>query len=594
MLTHFSPTEQVKRLASWVYHFFLYTVLVWIVYNILLSPVWGEHLYSFSEEILRRKEFLDSRGVFTSPSLNSFKDIPFATSCAVGSIYGFFLINLPIALFMAFGESILLVLKNKKIKIVFRILFYILFLFIFYETLSHFCTPLLLFYGIITILVSPICISKIISGVHFYAKITNTTKSKYLCSVLILFFISTWLTHPVWDIIQINPSKYDGVNKTTLFRDWLLLDSNGKSTVNDWYYNNTVYASESEKITVFQPLVVGYVDLNIDYWKRVFYSHFASDRKGVSGQPILYVKFSNMKDAHSKLDHNLIDYLAIDAKNFEPSHKLLQKNDNDRYGYFDYRNNEKLSELKNYYHPHNYYGKTQLWSYKNIVSTPLTRITSKIRNEGYSPKRNRIVHQYRLFLKSLLSNSNFIWCFILPMLLCLIYFLFTLICLSFQITPWIYLILIAITALPICSNVKSNIVFWNETLSGTSEYRSTENIIFSLHKASRKISDNELNHLLSSSLNNDKRIAMWQINTLGNSHPKVNINDKKDIEKWLLSKISNYHSWPLNVRYKYIEACSKVPTLHPHVERLLSKEKHLYIRWYGEHYGFGKDDMNNI
>ncbi len=594
MLTHFSAKEQVKRLVHWSYHFFLYTILLWIVYNILLSPVWGNYIYSISEEILKRKEFLDSRGAYTSPSLNSFKNIPLTTSWAVGSIYGFFLINLPIALFTAFWESVFTILKNKRSFFILRIIYYALFLLLFYETLSLFSTPLILCYGICITLLVPIVLSKLIRGIHFYANITNTAKSKVWCFILILFFISPWLTHPVWDIIQINPQKYEGINQTTLFRDWLLLDKNGHSSVNEWYYNNTVYASESDKITVFQPLVVGYVNLNMSYWKRVFYSYFASETKGVSGQPILFIKLPDIKGAHQNLKNNFIDYLALDAKKYYDTHKLLGEINSNSYGFFDYQKDDKLVNVNNYYYPQNYFGEKQIWNNKNIASTPLTRITSTIRYEGYNPKRNNIVRQYRYFLKTLLSSHVLFYCILLPMLSCLIYFLFTLVCLTFQITPWIYIILIAATALPILKNINHNINFWNAPLTEISESSCIEKQLYSLHKASREITPEKTKQLLNSSLNDDKRIAMWQINVLGNAHFKAKQHDKKDIEKWLLTKISSYEMWPLNVRYKYIEACSKIPNLHAYVENLLSKEKHLYIRWYGEHFGFGKDDMNHL
>lgn len=578
----------LSKPLNFLYHFFLHTLLFWGIGFFLLSWFWGEHVHEMAKVINSRSEYLQSLGIQTSLSLKVFHHLNFTHQWGVGSLYSFFFLNFPFALLFALQESTLIFIPKNKHKWGIRICFFLIITFIFHpffssfsnKTFSYSCFLFLLF-------ITPILISHILYQIHTHTQLFNAKKHSFIALFTIVLCLSPYITHPVWHII-FKPKTYSEINSKTLIRDWFLLNENGENQINEWYYQNSPIASESERVTIFQPLLVGTFQLNLNTWKKELLWGFSQPIKGHPGQRIRFIKFNSFEEAHANLKKGLIDYLCLDSKDGQHTLKTLKENElnNSTYGYFTQSSKKSLG-ISNEFNYSNFLGQEIYWGEQSISSSPLMRRVNELRTNKYNLKREVNVRYFKKFIGSFFSNSKLSSFLILGLGLSLAALCLRLFSTFSKSLPTLYLFFVALVLWRISPVIAQNFNYWNQSPE------STYSKIFHYHQQSIKYNENSLKNILKTPIPEDRRLAMWVIQIIGSSYQQTTEPLKLEIKKRLFSLKENYHKQPVNFRYKYIEALAQIPDCYPVLETLLKEEKHLYIRWYAEKYGFGYDTFTH-
>lgn len=589
-MSHSLSLSKLKDLFFFILNSVIFLVLLWIALTFLLSPFLGHHYEQISFFIQERADFLKQYQVKPSPSLKYFQESNFSIKFGVGSLYSFFFFSFPIALWLSIWEMLVQYLKGNW-RILVRGSAWFLFIYFYALPLSAFIFHWA--YGVYFILCCFLSSYFGAKWVYYISWRSRLNPKKFLGFTFTIFIVLLlpYIIHPVIHIVT-SPEDYKNVNKLTLIRDWALLNEEGKNVINDWYYKYSPYASEMERITAFQPLVVGVLKIEKQSWFSYFKQHFVEGR-GVWGQRLVIVQIDNFSEGVRALKNGWLDYLAIGEEYQREDLSGLETCEPDSFAFFVKDRSVLLSSaIQKYsiYDKKNYWGGVQNWFGKKVYSTPLTRRIDKLRERGFIPAISEQKRKMKSFLAQVLSREKLRMLLLLFLgmgtILLLGYVMFSL---SEMLTflPWLIILLLLLFTV---SHINQNFSFWEEKGKPVV----SDNIFLRIKRMHLAWSNSDYNieEIIKKDFDPDFRIAMWELALLGRHYLSIHKDGQKMVEQKFLLLTKAYPSWPVNCRYKFVEAISKIPFLHRHLEELLKKEEHLYVRWYAEMYGFDGHRIN--
>jgi len=406
--------------------------------------------------------------------------------------------------------------------------------------------------------------------------------NKGLVMVGMLLCLSPFLTHPVLHI-AFKPKLYQEIDSMTLVRDWLLLNENGENWVNSWYYNFTAIAMERERITNFQPMVVALLDIDEAVWKNRLSAYF-STHKGQRMQYIKFIKVNEQEDFSEYINKGYVDFIAIGYQHKASSLARVAKCPVHSYAFFDPDPNAKIDDQHDIT-PKNFFGtKYERWGYI-YQKTPLLLRKDEIQDEGYDYAQTKVLQRNKKALGKILSSPFTLGALLLVLLGGALIVLYHLLLFLLKLNPMLPSVIFMMVTPIWFPRLTSNCKFW--TSLEVQNPKAKELIILQLNQLYAKPNAAGLEQILTQPMSSDMRIAMWQVACMGKGYSKSSREVKVEIVRWMNTVMTNYANYPFNFRYKIIEAAAQIPTLIESLDQLCKSEKHPYVRWYAESYGYG-------
>ena len=212
-----------------------------------------------------------------------------------------------------------------------------------------------------------------------------------------------------------------------------------------------------------------------------------------------------------------------------------------------------------------------------------------LRKCGFNPDFVTFRNKHRKWFASVLGSPLSMSFLLIPLLcggMAYAYFLCMVVGGS---VPWCAVLLFTLLSPWVFSSLQGNRVYWEDVFfreEGSS--LSVEKRIERYHQYAENPSGDVAKKILAVPLDRDARIAMWQISALGMSYRFCSNSLRKEIEVRFGHWIDQYSSWPVNQRYKLVDAAARIPNLYTDLDRICEGEKQLYVRWYAENRGFGR------
>lgn len=555
---------------------------MWWLLLALLAPLWGWYIWDMSETMVARADFMQSRGLIVSPSIEIFKTLGWREILGAGSLLGFLFYALPIAMVVSLFEALARSFSSRKVKWILRGMSLLWIFSPLGMAIRAFCSSILLCFllGVLCMLVC-FCLARLLELIH---QKTNGSSFKRRVFVVILMMISVshFLTHPVLHI-AFQPQAYKNVNAMTLVRDWLLLNENSSHWVNSWYYNHTAIAMEREKITVFQPMIVGLVDIDEKVWLSRFRSFFAYHPKD-HGTKIKFLHLKPNEPIKDYIEKDFVHFVAIGAHRYQQLQKEVESWPEISYAFFGTKPHPNIPQ-EVFYTPQNYYGKPYTrWGFR-LKETPVLKRKDLLQDVGLNEFQSKANNHFKGGLAFLLTHPNYSIPLLILILTGALVILFRLMLLTSLINPWLVLLLSLLMSVYWIPGLKNNVLFW--TSEGGLESKSPELRILALNELSMNPLPKKLSQLLNEEMSDDLRIAKWQVSCMAAIYKNNTDHEKQKALRWIQKVLDQYHDYPFGFRYKLIEAAVKMAPLYDRINKLSRSEKHIYVRWYAENYGLG-------
>lgn len=572
---------------------------------LLWAPIYGHHLHSMAELILERAALLDRADLKPHPVLAFYQDLPFWDVYKAGALLAAMFFVPPIALALSVAE----VLGRSRASCAWlwlcRALGLVGSAFLWGDFLLPFVWTksqglwVLLSYGLFVGLVLDGLIQRTSTKPQPQdepkAKLNLWEKVARACCFLSLATLLLGiLSSPVWDL-WLRPSLLDyrekgeeaQLNRFTLIRDLCFLDERGENVLNSWYYGSSPYLMERERITSFQPMMVGVLGVNLELWERHFRHGFAGDRFG-SVQPIAFIPVQEDDPLEHWLRRGVLDFVALG-----PPHHALKSSEPELENammLFDAQGSgEGLIHLGNVYRKVNGYHETPLTLRKQFL----------IKEMGLVPSLLPSFESGRRFFKGTLSNGTTLSAFAILLGLGL---------LAWTSVLWPFMerrILISGCCFLFCLTAfdwQDRLAYW------TCSEKSVSGRIIEMHKIARSFDVKSVMPLLDSSSGNailnvssnstptphsvwleDRRLLMLSLSALGRNHQSLDRESQVQVRQKCEQLMERYQHEPLNLRYKLFDAFGALPSFRPMLQEALLKETHPYVWWYAGQQGFVPD-----
>ncbi len=550
---------------------------MWWLLLLSLSPLWGWYIFDMSEEMVARADFMLEQGLQVSPSIDIFRNLGWKEVLGVGSILGLLFYALPIALVLSLFESLARSFEQRKIKWIIRLL-----------SMSWILTPLgsgILAFSESTFLsglIVIVCMLLCFSCARFFESLAQKTtkvswKIQIITIIMMLLCVSHFLTNPVLHLI-VKKESYEKVNPMTIVRDWLLLDNKSSNWVNSWYYGHSPIAMEREKITVFQPMVVGLIDIDEKVWKRRLSSFFVTQKKD-QGTKIKFIQLNHQQNIESFLNKEFVHFVAIGEQHYESFKEKVHYWPQYSYAFFGLKPSSNIpKEL--YVTPQNYYGKGY-----SLKETPVLKRKDFLQDNGVNVFQSETNTHFKRGLGFLLSHPNYLIAlltFLLGGALIVLFRVMLIVSMKRSYLILMFPILMSYFWVP---GLKQNYIFWTSDPGINSN--SNELRILALNDLVLNVDLKKLEPVLEQPISDDLRVAKWQVSCMGVIYLNGNAKLKAKAVKWLDQVLENYHNYPFGFRYKMIESMVKVDPHYEKINELCKVEKHVYTRWYAENFGIG-------
>ena len=603
------------------------SLILWITYSFILGPLWGGHLYDMGEWIIERAKFLQEHGQQPHPILQHYQALKFSDIWLGGSLYGALFLAWPMALYMALGEVLygpwkgwlsigcrsiwalgLFVGLGENIFAFADAVAIKVFAFGLVLACPYFVRKGLLKFsakfrdsnnGRNIINVNLINTSTNINTNNIYIYIINiyiNIKNIYINNIYInssfirslkkslpftlsFLVLLPLLIHPVWSI-WLTPERIDAKIKTKpLIRDMLLLNAQGESWINSWYYQSAPLLNEKERITSFQPMVVGLLGMEEASWSEMLRFGFKNPLHP-QGQPIVFIKVTLQDDFNHWLNSNWLDYLAIDANLVGAFSANIDKSHKGSIGFYSSQS-WNMADGFLYLDPEHYF---RLNPKTLIKETPITRQRDILRQEGYAPAQSACLMKAAQRMSGIFNQPWTLMSIVVLMLWGLVFMIALAIFKLCQTFSWLALCLLLWTS--------PNIFWYREAYNYWLYPQDQSNFwsqVIDHHFKALRLSPDDLKSVLALPLSQDQRIAMLQVSILGRSFAQSTCTD--DLRAKIVERFQDifkiYTQSPLNFRYKVIDATANIPALRSDLEQLTKAEKHMYVRWYGAEHGLG-------
>ena len=564
------------------------SLALWLLYTVMLGPLWGWHLYGMGGWIIERAQFLREHGHTPHPILEHYRHLNLSEVWLGGSLYGALFLAWPMAIWMALGETLC---RNSRgwLAWALRFLWAVGLTLGLGENILVFSNRLS--WQILAFAVALICSWMVGLAIQ---KLSLACKSKTKANIkakgiqriqqsLPFIFAFLLLTpiifHPVWSI-WLTPDRIDAkVKIKPLIRDMLLLNEQGESWINSWYYNAAPLVNEKERITSFQPMVVGYLGLDQSQWHPKLAFDFQSESNS-QGQRIVFIELNKLDNFELWLQKGLLDYVAIDSSFVESFLPQLARYPKGSVGFYSNSLWSKAdSEL---YCDPNHYFRVNLSEQSR--TTPITRQRDALRQQGYVPAQSACLLKNALRMNRIFNNPWSLLSLVVLMLWGLAWMVYVFLQLIFCRSTWWELVFI-FGLIPMYSGLPAAYNYWFHP----KEIPTYWSNLIDLHLKAVRISPKDLNSTLAEPLSDDLRLAMLQVSILGRSYSQPACSEvlRTKIVERFESIFTNYHNHPLNFRYKVIDATANIPALQSALETCVKKEKQMYVRWYGAEHGLG-------
>lgn len=555
---------------------------MWWLLLIFLAPLWGWYIWDMSEAMVEKAGFMRERGLTVSPSIEIFANLSWAQVLGAGSLLGFLFYALPIALVVSLFETLARSLRQKKFKWMMRLSGMLWVVTPLGMAVHAFVSSWLASFGIAAFCML-LCgaLAKLFEAIKSWTQGTSL-KTRILVLGLMLLCVIHFLTHPVLHI-AFQPNAYAKVNAMTVVRDWLLLDQKSSHWVNSWYYNHTAIAMEREKITTFQPMVVGLIDINPKIWQKRLSSFFASRPKD-HGQKIKFIQIKSKEAIEEYLKKDFVHFIAIGAGQYENMKNRVKSWPRYSYAFFG-TNPIPYIPKEVYFTPQNFYGKAYTRLGYNLKETPVLKRKDFLQDVGVNQIQTDTNTHFKRGLGFLLSHPSYSLSLLFLLLSGALIVLFRLMILVGKANPWLMLAFPVLMSYYSIPGMIANIAFWTEEPG--IESASNELRILALNELVLNPDCKKLQSVLKQDLAGDLRVAKWQVACMGTIYKSCSSDSKQKAVAWMKLILDHYHEFPFGFRYKIVEAAVKMRPLNERIHQHSKEEKHVYVRWYAENFGLG-------
>lgn len=561
-------------------------LLFWI-HVMGLGMIFGEHLTGLGHFIGERADFLLAHGIAPHPLTESLRDLPFWTRYRSGALLAFLFFALPLALGGALVETLAATLSKALWRWSARLVGLILLLVFLGEPLFTYSESYTWWpFSLVLLFLAPPLIHESLQ--HLEAGWKPPLRRLWFLSPLVVGLALPSLVHPVWDFF-LSPERYPGIQTTTLARDALLLNDKGRSFFNNWYYGHTIYPSEIDRVTQFQPMTVALVDLPRDPWTERFNWHFASP-KYPTGFRIAFVEMKDLDEVKLALERDLIDFAALGPSALNTFDTT--RHDPGSFGFFQIQPwdspGDHLHDLKSIF------SQREKRDRRTFTLHPVFLRQEHLRNiEGYREDLHQSYLRYRDdLLKDLLGSPRKTGSLALFVALGWIYLFVLLGGRLLMIAPRFCL---SVGCLSIALNTSFFLDSWDFWSAPQPEAR--DNVwqrLYEGHRAAKRFSAEDVAQALARKDESDLRLQILRISTLGRGHSRSGPDTQAEISKALQPWVDTYHQHPFNLRYKILDACANIPSLREQLIEACKDEEHPYVRWYSVFRGFEPQWMPSL
>jgi hypothetical protein len=549
---------------------------LWVGLGLLLAPIYGWHLWAMGEIITERATLLQSSGQTAHPILSLYTQLSSWDIGKAGALLGMMFLAWPWALALAIQETLASAISATWARFTLRTGTLTLISFWLWPELEPFLWEHWMWGYTISILVFfPPLLTWMLASVAG-TKIQLTRARRYLACALVFGFVLALGSHPVWSLWT-HPEQSAGLNKIPLIRDFLLLDEQGNDWVNEWYYGSSPLLMERERVTSFQPMMVGFFGVKLDSWRPLFIycfrEHDPRFRRDISFLPL-----ELDDDPEVLMRRGVIDYLAL-APAFR-NHLKTWDLPKGSYGVY----HEGLRSLDPYfvangdqapfeYDRQNYYQKVGKYT-----ESPLTIRFKPLQKMGFFPDMMKAFQSSKLRFFKVMKEGKGVWAFatliLLGMAATLIISLQWLIRIRFL---WV-LVILWLGSMSWLDRYQ----FWVHEVAHAphSDQQTIWTTLIQWHQRAIAKNKSDIENLLTSDFSEDSRIFMLQVSVLGRGFETLDQDQKKLAQKEIDHVLLKYHDSSLNVRYKMIDAFAHLAACRIPLKVLLRDERHPYVHWY--------------
>jgi hypothetical protein len=554
---------------------------LWIIYTIFLGPIYGWHLHGLGDLIQERADFLSSKGGQPHQILNWYHDISFLDVWASGSLLSFMFFAWPWACIMAVQETLALQFRDWK-----RWGLRALGLSLAWLTLSHEFVPFfgdtwMWIYGLSIVLGAPCVVgggiefvidcsrtgSELTEGKMGHSPWQNGSLKKWILGLNFFLWSLAILSHPVWHQ-WVQPQAYEKLNKIPVIRDMLLLNEDGHDWINTWYYGSSPYLMERERVTRFQPMMVGLMAMNETWWKPALVHGFRGDSHG-SSQKIHFFNLEMDDDIDTLIRHGKVDYVAIASD-------VVDRVDTSEWPKtsFGVFHMQEVENGPNVITPKTYYIRSGPYT-----ESPITLRSYEIqRKVGHQPWLMKAFISSKMRLKDVLADSNTIFALSFLIILGLGAVIWILIGMVQRSSLLLLLILGMAFIYP---NWRERADFWHHELwedcsGGDSQWSQ----ILLWHGWALDAQKHNVIVVIDHGFSKDARIKMLQISVLGRGYSLLKAEEKVKANERIFEALNAYDKSPLNMRYKIYDAFGSIEEVKQKLSQCYAGEDHPYVLWY--------------
>ncbi len=542
-------------------HFGAVSFFCYVTLLLLLGPIWGWHLYDMGEWVSARAEYLRLHGGQPHRALTVFREFGIAEVYQSGALLGFLFLAWPWALWLGLLESSIFGIKSRTSRWFGRIVGVLVAWLALGDLIWPFAstTPSLIWAMLLSLAI-PALGSKCFT-VFRNGGLESVKRRPWLLVISMTPFVLSAAIHPVWDY-WLRPHRFEGLLSGTVIRDMLLLNRDGEHWFNTWYYDHSPLLMERERVTQFQPMTVATCGVG-DHWLRLLTSD-------VEPQPIFTFELKgDLHEARVDLENGHLDHLVLSRSFWEES-KLDVRDFPD--GALTVLSYDVWPEANGVWQ-----FDREIYFLKNADGggSVLQRRLGLLRQQGYDAYQSEAVYKAKRGLFFLLSNPAYMIPIATVFISGVLYWVIFLLGFLGK-RPLGVLLVVAVVAIWLYgSDPLEKVSYWR------GEQECSYERIRLLHHMATRFSLDDVEEIMGEPFPKDMRLLMLSVSILGRGMNKVSDpNQLALIDLRVAELLDNYHSYPLNLRYKIVEAFSSHPKWKLKMEEFCLGETHPYVAWY--------------
>jgi hypothetical protein len=560
---------------------------LWLGFIIFLGPVWGDQLIALTSLIKDRADFLLSLGEKPHPILGNYEELGFFDRWRCGSLLGALFFSLPLALSSALIESIARQMKHESWRWLSRGTLFIPWVWFQGGLIHHFAiSPWTHLWGWALVITLPILLGEGLERLLKNRKTLFPQKTLWILICALALSLLPTLLHPVWDLF-LSPRQHPDLDKKfgentsasirlTTARDWFLLNEDGQHWFNTWYYGAAPLLMERDRVTNFQPMVVAMVGIDPKTWGKYHQVHF-SEHIGFQGPRLRFFEPKHHTDLDNPIFRDQVDYVAMSSKMV--SKDFVPPWPDGSYGFFA-GGNWKDADGKTKHDQNTFWKKREKVPGGTLYRTPLVERKFQLWNEGLDPEQTALTKNFKTLLFKILNSPSWMGTLGifggLGFLVCLTWILSAISRKHSKI-----LILFGLTATVLQGGTWNQAIQFRTAPEGQGFWNEHE----ILKKASFTLEPSDVVVVLNQAPAEDARLRVLQWLVMGRSFSNVSPKLQKRIEERMGRVIESYSELPFYMRYKLLDACFRIKSLHPALKEKVKNEFHPYVRWYARDKG---------